>query len=103
MLEKPAKVNESGNGGEMIGCIPPVIDYPQAGEKVLRGHYSIRISGGSGDCQAAIDGGDWQSCRTADGYHWYDWSPEKTGSHRISVRVRSGHKWVKVQRTCRVV
>ena len=99
----PKGVSQAGNGGKMLDCKPPTIDYPQAGEKVQRGHYSIRISGCAGECQAAIDEGDWQSCRVADGFHWYDWSPEKPGSHRISVRVRSGKKWVKTQRTCRVV
>ena len=79
------------------------IDYPQAGEKVQRGHYSIRVSGCEGECQAAIDDGDWQNCRNADGFSWYDWSAEQSGAHRISVRVRSGKKWLKIERACIVV
>jgi len=47
--------------------------------------------------------GDWQSCRSADGFCWHDWYPEQPGTHRISARVRSGNKWVKAHRTCRVV
>jgi len=78
------------------------IDYPQAGEPVARGHYAIRISGCDGECQVSIDDGDWQSCRSADGYWWYDWCPTETGRQRISARVRSGNKWLKVQRTCEV-
>ena len=79
------------------------IDYPQADEKVARGHYAIRISGCAGECQVAIDGGEWQSCRSADGYQWYDWNPAETGTHRISVRAHVGNRWVKADRTCRVV
>ena len=81
----------------------PSIDYPQAGDKVTRGRYAVRISGCAGECQAAIDGGDWQPCRSADGYCWYDWCPAETGRHRISVRARVGNAWVKDERTCRVV
>ena len=80
------------------------IDYPQAGEKVARGHYAIRISGCEGECQITIDGaGVWQGCRRDGGYCWYDWNPAETGAHRISVRARVGNAWVKADRTCRVV
>ena len=82
--------------------VGPSIDYPQAGEKVSPGHYSIRISGCQGECQAAIDDGEWQACRTSDGYCWYDWQPQEAGRHRITVRARSGSKWLKTQRTCDV-
>jgi len=78
------------------------IDYPQAGEKVARGQYAIRISGCEGECQVAINDDEWQSCRSTDGYSWYDWSPTDAGRHRVSARVRSGNKWFKVQRTCEV-
>jgi hypothetical protein len=80
----------------------PNIDFPQAGEKVAPGHYAIRISGCQGECQAAIDDGEWQACRTEDGYCWYDWSPQAAGRHRIQVRARNGNKWLKTQRTCEV-
>jgi len=78
------------------------IDYPQAGEKVHRGHYSIRISAQGASCQVMIDSGSWQDCRVADGFSWYDWTPEQTGAHRISARARSGNKWAKTERTCTV-
>ena len=79
------------------------IDYPQAGEKVFCGHYAIRISGHEGECQVAIDDGDWRSCRWADGYSWFDWIPAKKGRHHISARTRVGNKWVKADRACNVV
>ena len=84
-------------------AVAPDIDYPEAGEKVARGHYAIRVSGCQGECQVAIDDGEWQTGRCADGFCWHDWSPEQPGTHRISARIRAGNKWVKSQRTCRVV
>ena len=80
------------------------IDYPQVGEKVACGHYAIRISGCEGECQITIDGtGDWQNCRCDGGFQWFDWNPTETGAHRISVRTHVANKWVKADRTCRVV
>jgi hypothetical protein len=80
------------------------IDYPQAGEKVHRGHYTVRISECAGECQIEINGtGVWHSCRRDWGYRWYDWNPTKTGENRISIRTRAGDKWIKSDRICRVV
>ena len=78
------------------------IDYPQASETVARGHYAIRISGCEGECHVSIDEGDWQPCRSAEGFCWFDWNPTQTGRHRLSARTRSGNKWLKAQRTCEV-
>ena len=79
------------------------IDYPKAGEKVNRGHYAIRISTTSAECQVAIDKSDWQPCRQADGCFWFDWSAEQAGAHRIAAQARIGNKWVKTERVCNVV
>lgn len=80
------------------------IDYPERGEEVRRGHYAVRISGCEGECHIAIDDtGGWQTCRTADGFYWFDWNPQHAGSYEILVRARLGDKWVRTQRTCRVV
>jgi hypothetical protein len=78
------------------------IDSPQEGERVRRGHYAIRISAGAGQCQAAIDEGGWQDCRSDAGYAWLDWFPEKAGAHRIMVRTRVSGKWIKAERVCDV-
>lgn len=88
---------EKPTGHECTLCI----DYPQAGEKVQAGHYAIRISGCAAKCQVMIDDGEWQTCRSADGFCWYDWAPE-AGRHKIAVRARAGNKWLKAQRTCDV-
>jgi len=79
------------------------IDYPQPGENVSVGHYAVRISGCKGECEVAIEDGEWQPCRPDGGHCWLDWSPTKPGTYRILARVRDGNKWVKIQRTCRVV
>jgi len=78
------------------------IDYPQEGERVHLGHYAIRISGCAGECQISFDGGDWQGTRCDAGYCWYDWFPEQSGSHRITVRTRAEGKWSKTDRFCDV-
>lgn len=80
----------------------PNIDYPQPAEKISTGHYAIRISGCQAECEVAVDDGDWQACRSADGFCWYDWTPREPGRHRISVRARGGNRWLKAQRTCQV-
>jgi hypothetical protein len=87
----------------MVGTTLPGIDYPQQGEKVQVGHYAVRISGCTGECQVSIDDGDWQNCRNAEGFWWYDWSADQPGTHRISVRTRIGAAWVKTNRSCNVV
>lgn len=78
------------------------VDYPQQGETVRRGHYAVRISGGNGESQVAVNEGKWEPCRLDGGFHWYDWYPEQTGSHRLLVRTRIGSKWVKTERVCDV-
>jgi len=78
------------------------IDYPQEGERVNPGHYSIRVSAIGEQTQVSIDNGTWQNCRQDSGYDWYDWNPEGTGTHRITARTRVNNAWVKTNRTCQV-
>lgn len=78
------------------------IDYPQQGERVQRGHYAVRISAGEAECQASVNGSEWQNCRSDAGFCWLDWFPEKTGAHTISVRARINGKWAKTERVCDV-
>jgi len=78
------------------------IDYPQAGETVNRGHYAVRISSAGAQCEASIDDGQWQPCRRDENHSWFDWMPDKAGSHKISVRAQANGKWVRVDRNCRV-
>jgi hypothetical protein len=66
------------------------IDYPQEGEAVRPGHYSIRLTAvGASSVQVRFDGGDWQDCREAVGHYWLDWAP-RAGEARLEARARSG-------------
>lgn len=66
------------------------IDYPQEGEAVRAGHYSIRVTAdGASSAQVRVDGGDWADCREAVGHFWLDWMCG-TGESRLEARARSG-------------
>ena len=56
-------------------CKNICIDYPQNNETVYCGHYCFRL-GARKPCsamQVSINGGEWQNCRQASGYWWFDW------------------------------
>lgn len=66
------------------------IDYPQAGEPVHPGHYSIRVSAtGATQAQARVGSGEWRDCRESVGHFWHDWAPV-AGEFVLSVRARAG-------------
>ena len=63
------------------------IDYPQEGEVVGSGHYTVRISAVDVlDVEVSIDEGPWQACRESAGYWWFDWSGYDSGPHEMMVR-----------------
>lgn len=65
-----------------------VIDYPQENEEIASPYYAIRIgTSGNGQAEVSIDGGDFQGCRCANGFWWFDWTYISAGSHRISARL----------------
>jgi hypothetical protein len=66
------------------------IDYPQEGEAVRPGHYSVRLTAeGFTSAQVRLDGGEWLDCREAVGHHWLDWAP-RPGAAKLEARARSG-------------
>lgn len=66
------------------------IDYPQGGEAVRSGHYSIRVTAdGASSAQGRIDGGDWLDFREAVGHFWLDWAP-RVGQVLLEARARLG-------------
>ena len=84
----------------------PAIDFPTEGETIRPGHYAIRVGApGATEVQVSVNSNDWQSCRTGTGYHWYDWTPTKSGKCKIIARARAnGSDWTKSNiRTCTVV
>lgn len=67
-----------------------VIDYPQAHEIVLPGHYSIRLTvAGAGQAQIRIEGEEWLDCRDTHGHFWFDWTAQ-AGRTRLEARARNG-------------
>lgn len=70
-----------------------VIDYPQDGETVRAGHYSVRLTvSAPAEVQLRVDGGDWRSCREAVGHYWLDWSAAPA---LLEARARAGKgRWV---------
>ena len=66
------------------------IDYPQQGEAVRPGHYSIRLTAdGASSAQVRVDGGDWADCRESVGHFWLDWTAG-AGEALLEARARSG-------------
>lgn len=88
------------------GGVQLSIDYPQAGETVRPGHYSIRISATLPVAlvEVSVDGGTWTPCRQDAGYWWYDWTNFETGEHRLRARVPAsdGIKEARAERECQV-
>ena len=67
-----------------------VIDYPQEKETISCPEYTIRVGPvNSSVVEVSIDGGEWNICRFAEGYWWFDWANYPAGKHKITARVRS--------------
>ncbi len=69
-------------------CKNICIDYPQNNETVYCGHYCFRL-GSRKPCsamQVSINGGEWQNCRQANGYWWYDWWNFNTGNFYLEAK-----------------
>ena len=82
------------------------IDYPQEGEQVHEGEYSIRISAKpEAEVEISINNGEWQPCRASVGYWWFDWQPVETTRCELVTRARIGKgRWKKSEaRSCRIV
>lgn len=66
-----------------------IIDHPSNGEVISGLHYAIRIGASeNGAVEICFDGGDWQPCRNAGGYWWFDWGYFTPGEHAIVARLR---------------
>lgn len=68
-----------------------LLDFPQAGEKVLPGHYAVRVAAKPEVAvEVSVDGAPWQPCREAVGYYWFDWTPATPGEHTLVARAKNG-------------
>jgi hypothetical protein len=78
---------------ELMKQVPPllrpVIDYPKQDETVVGWEYTIRVSApeDAASVDIAIDQGDWQACRYAVGFWWFDWSAFGKGEHEVVARM----------------
>jgi len=69
---------------------PIIIDYPQSGETLYAGTYSIRISAPTAEhVEVSINSGEWLVCRLQSGFWWYDWALWGPGSLTIMARMRT--------------
>ncbi len=66
------------------------VDYPQEGEKIISGHYAVRISAPAGAVEISVNGSDWQPCRSDSGYFWFDWWPTEAGKYKLTARMNAG-------------
>lgn len=79
------------------------VDYPQEGERVLPGHYAVRITAAGAEAvEVRLDGTDWLACRESLGHFWYDWAPQKPGPVTLAARARRGKgRWAaSPERSC---
>ena len=65
-----------------------VIDYPVEKETIFGDVYVIRIgSSFDGFVEISFNDGEWQPCRFASGYWWFDWMYYKSGNYKIVARL----------------
>jgi hypothetical protein len=97
-LVKGKTVVKNGYGGKSSASVPieglkpfVEIDFPKDGEHVNPPYYAIRLStNASGAVQISIDQGAWQTCRSAVGFYWYDWTNMTSGKHTCIARIQTG-------------
>ncbi len=103
VAKKPVVKNESGKDGNTAYVI---IDHPCENETIGSDNYVIRIGASfDGYVEISFNGGEWQPCRFASGYWWFDWMYYKPGIVKISARIVSNDgKIIKISdiRKCKV-
>ncbi|MBV9079911.1 MAG: hypothetical protein JO102_02190, partial [Elusimicrobia bacterium] len=102
---EPAAPKKTAAAPAAKAASKPSIDFPVEGELVLPGHYAVRVSApeGSGP-EISTDGKQWNACRPAVGYFWFDWWPSAKGRVTLQLRLKANGKWTKVaERGCSVV
>jgi hypothetical protein len=64
------------------------VDHPTQGEIISGLHYAIRIgASGEGAVEISFNDADWNACRPAAGYWWFDWGYFTPGMYKISARL----------------
>lgn len=88
---KQAERKPASKGKETAQEAAPLsVSYPKEGERVTSKQYTFCIEAPEIDrVEVSIDGNDWQPCRPAVGYWWYDWSGYMDGQHDLVARSRN--------------
>lgn len=74
---------------EPVAVAEITMDYPQERERVTSPDYTFRIEAkGASRVEISIDQNEWQPCRQAEGYWWYDWSGYMSGKHQAISRIQ---------------
>jgi len=65
-----------------------VIDYPVEAEQINSNHYAIRLGASpDGYVELSFNDGEWNPCRYADGYWWFDWVYFNPGNYKLAARM----------------
>lgn len=88
-----------------IETAPLALDYPQAREKIVSRHYTLRLTAyeSAASVEVSINEGQWQPCRFSVGHWWYDWADYGSGKHTLRARATGPNgQEVLAKRVCRV-
>ncbi|MDD4166603.1 MAG: hypothetical protein PHN29_06235 [Endomicrobiaceae bacterium] len=67
-----------------------LIDHPCEKENITSSEYVIRIGASmDGYVEISFNDAEWEPCRFASGYWWFDWRYYKPGNVKISARLVS--------------
>lgn len=67
-----------------------LIDHPCEKENITSSEYVIRIGASmDGYVEISFNDAEWEPCRFASGYWWFDWKYYKPGNVKISARLVS--------------
>jgi hypothetical protein len=83
---KPAKAETSKTNANPNAYL--VVDYPVEAEQIYGNHYAIRIGASpDGYVELSFNDGEWNPCRYADGYWWFDWVYFNPGNYKLVSRM----------------
>jgi hypothetical protein len=90
MARNPKPVVANLKKDIMRRLLPVRVDYPKENESIVGADYSFRVVAPEASVTAdvCIDQGEWQKCRHAVGFWWFDWSRTDEGEHEVVARVR---------------
>lgn len=113
VAKKPAVKKEETKQQESIIEIAPnsnayvIVDHPCEKEIINSSEYVIRIGASlDGYVEISFNDSEWQPCRFAAGYWWFDWKYYQPGNIKISARLVSNDgQIIKLSdvRKCKVV